>query len=757
MFSRPFFLFILIALGLFAARSQGNATPAPEGTTISGFVADSANGETLIGATVSIKGEKLGSITNKSGYFVIQGVNTGKHTIRATYLGYRPKETTVNVGTEPVKLRIMLARQDVKGESITVEATREEEQHEIKISTVSVSAAQIQSMPAFGESDLFRALQYLPGVLTSSQISSGLYIRGGSPDQNLVLLDGSTLYNPSHLFGFFSTFNNDAIKNVELIKGGFPAEFGGRLSAVINVTNKDGDREHAHGQLSLGLISSRLTLETPLGNGAVFVSGRRTYIDLLTGLLPDDPTSPIPSYYFYDLNGKATQNLGGADKVSLSGYGGADKLGLNGGGISFLLNWGNRAGAARWTHLFSDNLVSDVNLTASHYYSGLQGDNGGYKFTLENDITDYTLKANVDYYLTQEHLVKAGVEASQYVFSYQQDFSGGDSTAQQSNDSTNLGVNDKAVAFFIQDAWQASSLLALQFGLRADWEELGRRVSFDPRFSARYILTDDIALKASWGVYHQYLHLAAQEGFSFFDVWLPSDSTVGASQAIQYIGGVESHPWDGYDFNVEGYYKALSNITSFRNYVIRAKTVGQIFSIGTGQAYGVEFFLQKKVGPLTGWIGYSLAWVTQKFPDINNGNAFPPKYDRRHDVNIVGTYKLSDRWRVGAAWVYGTGQTYTAATSRFRVQLPDASEGVDYTYPGDRNALRLPASHRLDANVSYETTIFGYASTLSLDIFNVYSHRDIWFRFYDTKKNPTEVTDVRLLPIIPTFSMDVKF
>lgn len=728
-----------------------------ETTTISGFVTDSTDGETLIGATVAVKGEKIGAITNKSGYFVILGVSHGKHLLRCSYIGYRAKEIPVVTGTAPLKLKIILARAEVHGEDITVEAEREEEKHEIKISTVNVTAAQVQSLPAFGESDLFRALQYLPGVLTASQISSGLYIRGGSPDQNLVLLDGSTLYNPSHLFGFFSTFNNDAIKDVELIKGGFPAEYGGRISAVINVTNKDGDRETPHGKASIGVISSRLTLETPLGNGALLVSGRRTYIDLITALLPKDPANPLPKYFFYDLNGKFMQDFGGADKLAFSGYGGADNLQLNGGGIGFGLSWGNRAGAVRWTHIFSDNLIGDANFTASHYFSGLDGDNGGYVFSLENDITDYTAKANIDWYASQEHLVKIGLVGSQYLFNYKQNFSGADTTANQSNDSTNLGVQDKAFALFAQDSWQVTTLLSLQFGLRADWTQLGRAVTWDPRLSIRYIVSDDIAVKFAWGIYHQYLHLAAQEGFSFFDVWLPSDSTVGPSRAIQYIGGLETHPWEGFDFNVETYYKALNEITAFRNYVLKGRTVGDVFSIGNGQAYGVELFLQKKTGQFTGWIGYSLAWVTQQFPDINNGNPFPPKYDRRHDINIVGSYALDKHWRFGAAWVYGSGQTYTAATSRFRMQVPEQSEGMDLTYPGDRNALRLPSSHRLDINVSWETTILGLASTASLDVYNVYSRRDIWFRNYDTRTNPTTVTDVRLLPIIPSMSLDVKF
>jgi len=750
--------FIGSAFGFQTAAGKEVSPQTGNERTISGFVTDSSNGETLIGAVVRISGTKLGAVTNKNGYFVLRNIPSGKHTLTCAYVGYRTREIIVDVQTGDATMTFVLSPQDIQATDITIEVNKEDEQKEIKISSVDLSSAQIEQMPSIGESDLFRALQYLPGILTSSEISSGLYIRGGTPDQNLILLDGSTIYNPNHLFGFFSTFNTDAIKDVELIKGGFPAEYGGRLSSVINVTNRDGNQNNFKGQASLGLIDSRLTLESPLGNGSILVSGRRTYADLILALLPKDPTNPLPDYYFYDLTGKITQNFGQNDKVFISAYGGADNLLYNTGALDFGMNWGNGAGAARWTHIFSDKIFSDLNVTASKYNSGFNGNEGGSNFSVFNSIQDITAKGSVEYYATDEHTFKFGFETSRYTYMYQQNYLGsGDSASSSPNDSSNVVVTDWAVSFYAQDAWQITPLLSMQFGLRSNWTRQSSAFTWDPRFSLRYILSDIVTLKASWGIYHQYLHLAARPDFEFFSVWLPTDSTVPAEEAIQYIFGVETHPLDGWDFNIDLYYKPLINVAEFKPYVYSGTTVNQIFSIGTGKAYGAEFFLQKKMGPFTGWIGYTLSWVTEQYSDINNGISFPPPYDRRNDIDVILSWRINSRWRVGAAWTFTTGQPYTAATSEYSIALPGQTISSEYTLPGAEDALRLPPNHRLDASAAYQTTIFGLASTFNLNIFNVYDYREIWFRYYDTSKNPTQVTDVLLLPIIPTFSLEVKF
>ncbi|MBL7989338.1 MAG: TonB-dependent receptor [Chlorobi bacterium] len=731
------------------------------GATLNGYVTDTETQETLIGATVAIKGTKLGAYTNKSGYFSIPNIPPGRHTVSISSVGYERKEEEIEVGpSESKKLTFALTPKAVAKQQITVTADKEVEKRQIDVSRVNIPVEQLRQIRIGGESDIFRSLQYMPGILTSSQISSGLYIRGGSPDQNLVLIDGSTVYNPSHLLGFFSAFNPDAIKDVDLIKGGFPSEFGGRMSAVLNLTQKDGNRNEFEGVGSIGAVSSRLSLQGPLGKGSYFVGGRRTYLDLLMGLFPEDKANPFPTFNFYDLNAKVTQDVSDNDRISLSGFTSEDKLGLSGAGFDFNIGMGNRTGALRWTHIFGDNLFTVLNLSASRYHNGFSGEQSGFKTKMENVINDYTAKATVEWFASNDLTVKAGYEGTKYRFDYLQNFTGKDSVGQSGQlggAATNLTVDDWMHAGYGQINYQITDLLSLQAGLRASYVQLADTVVFDPRAALRYQWQEDIAFKAAWGIYHQYLHLASLPDFSFFDTWLPTDSTVLPGRSEQYIFSVETTPLEGYGLNVEGYYKKLYNINEIDQYETNGKNVNDLLFSGNGTAYGAEILLQKKTGDLTGWVGYALGYINAKFDSINYGKEFRPKYDRRHDLKIVAQYKLNERWEIGASFSLQSGQSYTGATSRFNSNLPGEDPGVPITVPADRYALRLPASHQLNINANYNTTLFGLPARLLIDIYNVYSRRDIWFRYYDTTKEVTEVTDVRLLPILPTVALEVKF
>lgn len=416
------------------------------GATLNGYVTDTETQETLIGATVAIKGTKLGAYTNKSGYFSIPNIPPGRHTVSISSVGYERKEEEIEVGpSESKKLTFALTPKAVAKQQITVTADKEVEKRQIDVSRVNIPVEQLRQIRIGGESDIFRSLQYMPGILTSSQISSGLYIRGGSPDQNLVLIDGSTVYNPSHLLGFFSAFNPDAIKDVDLIKGGFPSEFGGRMSAVLNLTQKDGNRNEFEGVGSIGAVSSRLSLQGPLGKGSYFVGGRRTYLDLLMGLFPEDKANPFPTFNFYDLNAKVTQDVSDNDRISLSGFTSEDKLGLSGAGFDFNIGMGNRTGALRWTHIFGDNLFTVLNLSASRYHNGFSGEQSGFKTKMENVINDYTAKATVEWFASNDLTVKAGYEGTKYRFDYLQNFTGKDSVGQSGQlggAATNLTVDD---------------------------------------------------------------------------------------------------------------------------------------------------------------------------------------------------------------------------------------------------------------------------------------------------------------------------
>jgi outer membrane cobalamin receptor len=759
----PFFLLFVVfsLLHPVSARSEGDPRT-PRGATVSGFISDAETGETLVGATVRVKGTAIGVATNKSGFYSIVELNAGTYTLIATFIGYKKQEVAVELGEQSSKkLSIKLVPEAVKSNEVVVEGNRFDTDREISISHISITPEQIQQIRIGGEADVFRSIQYLPGVLSSSQISSGLYIRGGSPDQTLVLLDGSTVYNPSHLFGFFSTFNTDAIKNVDLIKGGYPAEYGGRLSAVLDIVQKDGNQSAVQGIASVGLISSKLSMQGPVGDGSWFLGGRRTYIDVLTSLL-ETPEDPLPDYYFYDFNGKVSQNLGASDKIFLSGFGSKDQMDVNNNaGFSGSTGISNYSAASRWTHVFSDNLFSVFNLSWSRYGNNFRSVQSSFESSIENSIQDYTLKGMMEWFASPEVTVKTGFEATRYLFTYIQNFTGSADSAASSGSREagrmNLEADDNTLAVFAQANHQFGPLFSLQAGLRANYYQLRDIITLDPRLSLRYQFQSTIAVKASWGMYHQYFRLASLPDFSFFDTWLPTDSTVNPSQSMQYVLGIETQPWSGYDLNVELYYKKLDHISELNFFQTQGRDVTDFFYDGQGRAYGIEVFLQKKTGRLTGWAGYTLGYIQSQFDKINRGEWFRPRWDRRHDIKIVAQYQLNDRWDLGATFTFQTGQSYTGITSRVESGLPGDNVGVPINMPADRYGLRLPPSHQLNLNVNYNTTLFGLDTKLLLDLYNVYSRRDIWFRYYNSQGEVTTVEDVKLLPILPSIAIEVKF
>jgi len=730
------------------------------GASVSGYVRDESTGETIIGASVYLEGTRWGSITNKAGYFTITNVPDGKYKLIISSVGYERKTDEINIqNLRNIRKDYSLINGTITTGSISVDALRDVEKRQITISKVNVPIEQIKNIRVGGESDVFRTLQFLPGILTSSQISSGLFVRGGSPDQNLVLLDGSTVYNPSHLFGFISTFNSDAIKDVELMKGGFDAEYGGRLSAVLNITQNDGNRNKYSGLASIGAISSRANIEGPVGNGSFFIGGRRTYFDLLKKAMPEDPENPIPDFHFYDLNGKITQNIGANDVLSLSGFISNDNLEYASYGLTMNLDYGNSLAAMRWTHIFGATLFATTNLSYSKYYNTFSADQSGYKAIIDNAITDYTFKTGFEWFTSDIITTKFGFEASKYEFTYLQNFTGNTDSTQSgtSAGTTNLVVDDWQYAGYLQTKVAFTERASIQAGLRANYWKLSEMLTFDPRISAAYRLNDYMIIKGAWGIFHQNLRLATQPDFTFFDTWLPTDSTVPASKAIHYILSLETNPFPEWDLNFDVYYKKYSNVNELNTNALEGNNVGDVFYIGEADAYGAEVFLQRRFGRFTGWTGYALGFINSKFDSINAGKTFRPKYDRRHDFKLVGQYKLTDRWDVGASFTFQSGQSYTGATSRIQTRLISEEYGRGKIFQSQRNGLRLPNSHQLNLNGAFSFKILKQDSRLIIDIYNVYSRRDIWFRYYDTRGVETQVKDARLIPIIPTASLEVKF
>lgn len=727
---------------------------------LNGYVMDSKTKETLIGVSVFVKEAKKGAYTNKLGFFSITNIPPGKYTVEITYIGYDKKIITLDF-KKGISIRqdFELNLSSVTTNEVFVEADRENEKREITISKVNIPIQQLKEIRIGGESDIFRSLQYLPGVLTSSQISSGLYIRGGSPDQNLVLVDGSTVYNPTHLFGFISTFNANAVKDVELIKGGFPAEYGGRLSSVLNITQKNGNHEEYEGMATLGLISSQLNVEGPLGNGSFFLGGRRTYLELIKAVYPEDPEFPLPDFNFYDINAKITQDLGKDDKLFLSGFMSADALVYKGFGATMNLDIGNMLFGLRWTHIFNDNLFSSLNISGSNYINNFNGDQTGYTFIINNSITDYTVKGSLEWFASDALTAKFGFESSYYTFDFLQDFTGDttSNTIDSLDVSTDMTVNQWTHSIFGQLNYHFNEVISSQIGLRVNYWDLSNQTLIHPRLALRYQINENYSIKLAWGLFDQNLRLATQPDFSFFDTWLPTDNTVPASYSEHYIATLETIPYEGIKLNFDVYYKKMNNINELNRTALKAKVVSDIFFVGNGESYGAEVFIQKSYGKLTGWLGYALGYIYSEFEELNNGNRFRPKYDRRHDLKIVTQYNLNDSWDFGAVFTFQSGQSYTGATSRFQSRLPEQNYGRSKIINSQLYGLRLPPSHQLNINGSYKFRTFGKESRLILDIYNVYNRRDIWFRYYNTREEKTTVEDVKLLPIIPTISYEIKF
>lgn len=757
------FLFPFLLISLFNINTYSN--PAGK-ASISGFVKDYNTKETIISATVFLEGTKLGAYTNKSGFFVIKGVDPGKYNLIVSYLGYEKYQKEIEIKKDQeFRFDVLLQTGSVKANEVIVTGQREADKSQISVSRVSVPVKQLKEIRIGGEADVFRALQFLPGVLTSSQISNGLYIRGGSPDQNLVLIDGATVYNPSHLFGFFSTFNSEAMKDVEVIKGGFNAEYGGRMSSVINISQKDGNRNNYQGTFDLGLVSTKASIEGPTFKskdygGSFYIGGRRTYFDLVKNFIPENPENPIPDYGFWDINAKITQDFGPNDKVSIAGFFSRDNLKFTNPGIIFNLNLGNTTGSLKWVHLFGDNLFSTFILSTSEYNNGFSANNSGYEALTDNAIIDNSVKFDLEWYPNDWMTNKFGFEYNDYEFKYLQNFTGDTDSTQQGSAGgiVNFDVFDNNYAAYAQTNIQLTDNISLQGGLRASYFELANQQKFDPRLASRFQLTENVALKAAWGIYHQNLKLATQPDFSFFDTWLGTDSTLNIGRAQHFILSLETNIKRQYGLNFDIYYKDLRNITELNRFATEISTGSDVLFEGKGEAFGFETFIQKKSGRLNGWIGYSFGFINAQNDSINGGSWYRPKYDRRHDFKIVANYELTDKWLISSSFIFQSGQSYTGQTSRFQSLIAGQNFGRAKTVPSQLYGLRLPNTHFLNVNASYLFKFLGFDSKLYIDIYNVYSRRDIWFRFYDVSKPETEINDIRLLPILPTISwhVDIK-
>ncbi len=750
--------------------------------TVNGVVKDAQTGETLIGASIRFL-EIPGSGTSSNSYgFYSLSAPVGVYQLQISYTGYTTQIKNVDL-RKNLRLNIALSSGSTLNEVVISGRQNKNEQiSNPQMGLQAVSITEIKNVPVLlGEKDVLKTLQLLPGIKSAGEGNSGFYVRGGSSDQNLILLDEATVYNASHLLGFFSTFNSDAIKDVNVYKGNMPAQYGGRLASVVDIKMNDGNQKEYTAEGGIGLIASRLKIEGPIvkDRGSFMISGRRTYADVFLKA-SSDSTLKQSSLYFYDLNLKANYRLDDKNTVYLSGYTGKDALGL---GSTFNLNWGNQTGTLRLNHLFSDKLFSNTTLIYSNYNYTIQNSSNNQDFKVTSKIQDQELKEDFQYFANDKHVLRFGLDAVYHTIAPGEITTSATSSFNTKTIENRFGAELSA---YISDEWRASNRLNLVYGLRLNTFALlgpgtfntynpdasirtsetygsGKIVKTyinpEPRVSASYRLDSVSSIKASYARNTQNLHLLSNSTSTLpTDLWVMSSNNIKTEIADQEALGYYRNFQDGvYEFSSEVYYKSMQNQIDYKNAAqLRANdNVESQLLYGVGRAYGVEFFLKKKTGIFTGWLGYTLSRTERKFNGINNDTYFPSKQDRTHDISAVGIYKLNKRWTFSGTFVYSTGNAITFPSGKYTLN------GETTFYYSERNGYRMPAYHRLDLGATLEGKPHPkYHSSWTFGFYNAYDHHNAYvIEFKDDPKNPgrTEAEQTALFGIIPSVTWNFKF
>ena len=754
---------------------------------INGFVFDANNGEALIGANVYLNELNIGAGTNVSGFFVIPQIQPGEYQIIVSYLGYKTVAQKIKLAKDENKrIDFRLSLQAVVGEEIVVSADSIRTIQKLfnkPVSKIDLSLAQIGKIPQAVEADLLRTLQTLPGIVPMSDFSSAIYVRGGTPDQNLFLIDGTDVYNPEHAFGLFSTFNTDAIKKVEVYKGGFGSEYGGRLSSVISVTNNDGNRNNFEGKVSLSLLSLNTTLQTPLGDwGSLSGSLRRTYLDQTVAKVIDD----IPDYYFLDGNLKAFIDINKTNKLSVSFYGGIDDLDYvfdkdKPESFGFDYIWGNQTGSINWKTIITPKLFGNFWITGSRFFSDFSFD--GADFTEKNRIRDVTFKGALEYYFSERFNFKFGFEQKNVSGSLFQEFSSG---------RVDVSKHRKLYSTYFNANWKPSVLWDFEAGVRADYFDSDKDYkNIDPRFLVKYRLSENSNLKFSTGVFHQYANRIPR--LFFVSIWTTADEHVEGSSAEHFILGYQREISNNIEFELEAYYKNYKNIYAYNQNFLADVSAYEyttdnlpvfnsskgLFNKGNGNSLGIEAIIRKDGGAVNGWIAYSFARTEYSFDLLNSGKAFLPRHDRTHTFNFVANFDLnnifdeisgnpitrSDKtWLLGVNMTYLSGQPITLPASVY-VSTPvpdwDLNRYSTSLYPSGINEYKLPYYARLDLSLTYEIQYEGWSLAPYIQIFNALNRKNVWFIQYENEiKEGTltqKVSNINMFPILPSIGVNIKF
>jgi hypothetical protein len=766
---RIYLLPIVILLGCLQSFAQKH--------TISGYVSDKSTGERLRGASVYLADKSLGTTTNNFGFYSIT-LPADSVSLLITYAGFVPFEKNFLLNKDisiDAPLEISKSLNDV----VVTTTKKASIQQRTQMSSVDLPIETIKSLPRFlGETDIIKAIQLLPGVQAGNEGQSGIYVRGGGPDQNLILLDGVPVYNVSHLFGFFSVFNADAVKSVELVKGGFPARYGGRLSSVLDIQMKEGNNKELHGEGGIGIVASRLTLEGPFRKGkesSFIVSGRRTYIDILAQPFIKAQTDGVKTgYYFYDLNAKANVKLSAKDHLYISGYFGNDRFYAKEKREDYTTNagltWGNATAVARWNHLFSKKLFGNLTAHYSRYNFDINNEeksktdpNIFYKLRYFSGIEDVSAHYDIDYLPGPNHFVKIGTGITSHYYK-----PGAIQAKESQPGSTGIDtlikyqfIHATETDTYVEDDIRLSSKLKSNLGLHFTTFTVNSKTftSLQPRLALRYLLNPDLGVKASYAQMNQYIHLLTNSGIGLpTDLWVPVTAKVPPQKSQQWATGLAYNYKNTYEVSIEGYYKKMNNIIEYAEgagYLDANKNWEDKVEVGKGWSYGAEFFIQRKKGKTTGLIGYTLSWTNRQFENLNFGNTFPYRYDRRHDLKMAVVHKLTDRIELSADWVFGTGQAITLPVEKY---MDD--NGNEIQVYQKRNGFRMANTHRLDVAATFTKVKKRYTRSWVISIYNVYNRQNPFYIYLGTTETPPYkpvFKQVSLFPIIPSISYQFKF
>ena len=780
--------FSLIFLFLFAVSGLSQ-----QKFTLSGYIKDASDGEALIGATVYAREIKKGTVTNTYGFYSLT-VEKGTYTVEINYVGYEPYSKTIEF-TKNQTLDIELKSIVYQMQGAVISASRSDENvSATNMGTTVVPVESIKKMPAFfGEVDLIKTIQLLPGIQSAGEGSTGYYVRGGGLDQNLVLLDNAIIYNLGHLFGFFSVFNADAIRSVEMIKGGMPANYGGRLASVLNVTMKEGNMKRYEVDGGIGIVFARINVQGPIvkDKASFLFTARRTYIDALVQPFLDS-SNPMKGvkFYFYDLNGKVNWKINDKHRIFLSGYYGTDIYGFKGEDVAMNARfyWGNTAGSFRWNYTMNSKLFLNTSAMISDFTFNTEMATDAYKLGMKSGIRDYTFNSELTYLPVAGNILKTGIN---YTFHHLTPSNYEAEMGSELNIPTPLILNAHELAVFVNDEIDLSDEIRLNIGLRASYFQhtgpytayipdnvgriadsidykLGDKIKayqgLEPRIALRFAIDKDLSIKMSYTYNYQYLHQVALSSISLpTDEWILSSSDIKPQQGSQFsIGFYKNMKKNMYELSVETYYKDMKNLTEYREgyspFTIAMQTLDRQFTQGEGYAYGLEFLLNKTMGNLTGWIGYSLSWSKRQFAELNGGKEFYAKNDRRHDVSISLSYDILPNLTTSIVWVYATGNTMTVPIGFYFI---DYSLVTEYS---SKNAYRVPPYHRMDISVNWiirKTERFEHG--LNFSVYNVYNRRNPFFISIGSSMNTDKMEiqntayQMSLFPILPSISWNFKF